>query len=124
MPRWAHRTTFAVLTSVAEADLPEPVANYVEEPDLSSVAGQPSKYWLLSGDLFSLADQAARDAVDAALLVQRRDNIADQIDLAESYARAFALVVLDEINVLRTTAGLSVRTAAQLKTALRARLDT
>jgi len=36
--------------------------------------------------------------------------------------KAFALVVLDEINILRTEAGLSARTPAQVKTAIKSKL--
>lgn len=38
--------------------------------------------------------------------------------------KAFALVVLDEINILRVEAGLSERTVAQLKTAIENKYDT
>jgi len=38
--------------------------------------------------------------------------------------KAFALVVLDEINALRTQAGLATRTVAQLKTAVRNKYGT
>ena len=123
MPKWAHRTTFQVLTSVASADLPEPIANYVEEPDLSAVISEPMKYWSLSGDAFSLVDQATRDSIDLDLLSASRDALANDIDRLESYSRAFALTVLDEINILRAEHGLSARTASQLKTALRNKLN-
>jgi hypothetical protein len=124
MPSWTHRTTFQTLPSVAEANLPEAVANYVEEPDLAAVAGQPRKYWLLNVDTFTLMDQAARDVVDAALLVGLRDSRADEIDRPESFLRSFALLLMDELNTLRAEHGLAARTPAQLKTALRNRMDT
>lgn len=124
MPLWAHRTTFQVLPSIAEGNLPEPVANYVEEPDLAPVEGFPVRYWSLAGDTFSLVDQATRDAIDAALLVAQRDSTADIIDSVESYEKAFALIVMDELNILRALHGLPDRTPAQLKNALRARMNT
>lgn len=123
MPKWLHRTTKQYLKSIASADLPEAQANYIEEPDLSAVEGQPVKYWNISGDTVSLLDQASRDAVDAAELSAQRDATADEIDTPESYSKAFALVVLDEINLLRSNAGLSTRTAQHLKTAVRNKLD-
>ena len=147
MPFWAHRTTFQLLRSVAEADLSESVANYVEEPDLVPVAGQPSKYWVLTGDVFSLADQATRDAIDATLLSTARDALSDEIDTPETYGRNFALIVLDEFNSHATTitaildaidaasnfnglktavaaiADQATRTPAQLKNALRLKAD-
>lgn len=124
MPDYLHRTTFNKLHSVAPADLPEPIANYIEYPDYSVVDGWPIKYWTITGDVISLVDQAARDAIDAAELTARRDEIANDIDRVESYTRAFALVVLDEINILRAQHSLTARTIAQLKTAVRNKLDT
>lgn len=66
MPLWVNRNTFRVLPSVAEADLPEPVGNYVREPDLSAVNGQPTIYWILTGDIFTLMNGAEQDVADAA----------------------------------------------------------
>ncbi len=148
MPAWLHRTNKTVLRSVASADLPEAIANYIEEPDLSAVVGQPPKYWIVADDTVSLADQATRDAIDAALLSAARDALADEIDTVETYARAFALVVLDEFNartlkinsILAAIAGannfnslksaaaliadLNTYTPAQLKSAVRNKADT
>lgn len=98
MPFWVHRTTFDALRSVAEADLPEPPANYVEEPDLTAVAGEPKIYWLLTGDIFSVVDQATKDAIDAAILSTQRDTTADFIDEPESYTRALAITSLGDFN--------------------------
>ena len=148
MPAWLHRTNKTVLRSVASADLPEAQANYIEEPDLSAVAGQPVKYWVITLDVVSLADVATRTAIDAALLSAARDALADEMDTIETYTRAFALVVLDEFNartvkinaILAAIAGannfnslksaaaqivdLNTYTAAQLKTAVRNKADT
>lgn len=148
MPLWLHRTDKILLPSVASADLPEPQANYIEEPDLSAVSGFTSKYWLITGDIVSLLDAAARAAVDAAELSAQRDDLADEIDTAETYTRAFALVVLDEFNAValkmneildaidaasnfsQVKSNIAVitdrpqRTAAQLKTAVRTKADT
>lgn len=123
MPAWLHRTTKRQLRSVASADLPEAIANYIEEPDLSAVVGQPVKYWLITGDVVSLVDVATQLAIDAALLVATRDALANDIDRNESFMKAFALVVLDEFNNLRSQHGLSPRTIAQLKNAVRSKLD-
>lgn len=123
MPLFIHRTTFQVLPSTSPASLSEPIGNYVQDPDLSPVAGFPSRYWSLAGDIFSLVDQSTRDAIDAALLVTQRDELANDIDRAESFMKAFALVVLDEFNNLRAQHGLNPRTIAQLKAAVRNKLD-
>ena len=94
MPNWVHRTTKRFTRSVASADLAEPVANYIEDPDLSAVTGFPSKYWIITGDVITLMDQASRDAVDAAEDTQTR------VDL-----RADAVVDVDDA----TLSGMELR---------------
>ncbi len=123
MPDWAHRTTFRLHQSITAEELPEPSTNYVEDPVLTLVQAQPSRYWILTGDIFTLMDPAARDAVDAAELAARRDDLSDEIDRTETFMRAFALVVLDEVNLLRALHALPDRTIVQLKTAVRGKLD-
>jgi len=122
MPAWLHRTDKRLLNSIAEADLPESVANYIEEPDMSAVAGEPSKYWVITGDNVTLMDQAARDAVDAAAETAQLDSIADELDQTRTIMRAFAEVVLDQVNDLRADHGRNALTLAQLKTAVRGKL--
>jgi plasmid stabilization system protein ParE len=122
MPAWIHRTTKQVLRSVPSRKLPEAEANYIQDPDLSAVTGQPVKYWEIAGDVVSLADQATRDAIDAADLIAARDAIAAQIDQQEDLLRAFALLMVDELNILRAEHALPDRTIAQLKTAMRNKL--
>ena len=67
MPTWIHRTDKRVLPSVAPADLPEPIGNYIEEPDLSALSGVPVKYWLITGDTVEEMNPAEKAAVDAAI---------------------------------------------------------
>lgn len=137
MPNFLHRTDKTYLRSYSGNKLPEPISNYIEDPDLSAVEGQPVRYWEISGDTVTLADQATRDAIDAQLLSDQRDAVAAQLEQQEDIMRAFALVVLDEINTLRqqfntttaetnqlTTTTLADRTVQQLKTALRNKLGT
>jgi len=124
MPNYLHRTTMQHLVSVSTISLAEPEANYILMPDLSAVTGQPSKYWTITGDVITLKSQAERDAVDTSLLSDERNGVANQLDVVEDVIRAFALVVLDEINVLRAQHNLADRTIAQLKTAARSKLGT
>ena len=125
MPLWIHRIDKELLPSVAEADLLEPVANYIEEPDLSAVVGQPTKYWNIVGDdVLLLEPQSARNAADDAERDAARDAAVASMDQLEDYTRAFALVVLDEFNVVRGLLGESPRTIAQLKAAVRGKLGT
>lgn len=100
-------------------------AEWIYKPDMSAVEGEIHKYWVtpVVADTPALMSQSEQDAVDAAELSASRDALANEIDRNESYTRAFALVVLDEINALRAAASLNPRTPAQLKTALRNKMD-
>ncbi len=117
-----NRVTKEFIESANTVDYP--VVDWIINPDLSVVTGFPTKYWSISGDTVSLLNQAGRDAVDAALLSAQRDAIASAMDAVEDYARAFALVVLDEINLhaARITSILNAvdnaATLAALKTAV------
>ena len=74
------------------------MAEWIINPDLSSVAGFHSQYWIITGDVVTLMDQAQRDAVDAAALNTQRDNTAQVLEQPEAYPRGYALVALDELN--------------------------
>jgi hypothetical protein len=138
MDNYLHRTTKQYLQSWSPNDLPEPLANYIEEPDLSAVAGVPSKYWIIAGDVVSEIDQAAKDAVDAQILSDSRDvAIQAEIDNLEGVMRQLTKLIVDELNILRqqfnTTTGESGqlsdtaftdRTLAQVRTQLRNDLGT
>lgn len=91
-----NRGTKEYLRSVHDPDYP--VQDWIHNPDLSAVAGFPSRYWVITGDSVSLMTQAARGAVDAAELAARRDAEASQLSNFESVFRAFMLIVLDEFN--------------------------
>ena len=147
MANFLHRTTAQYLTSTSPNSLPEPIANYIEQPDLTAVDGFESKYWIITGDIVTLMSQAERDVVDVNDLSARRDNLANDIDRAETYSRAFALVLIDELNLraditneiftaaaaannlgsfktaMAAIGNVPIRTPAQLKTALRNKLD-
>ena len=122
MPNYVHRTNKQYLTSTSPASLPESEANYIQDPDMSAVAGEPSKYWIITGDVITLMDQAAQDAVDAAEDTAQLDSIADELDQTRTIMRAFAEVVLDQVNDLRADHGRNALTLAQLKTAVRGKL--
>ena len=80
MPDYLHRTTKQHLRSVSVNSLPEAESNYILMPDLSAVEGQPSKYWVVTGDLITLADQSTRDAIDAALVESQKDSLSTNLD--------------------------------------------
>ena len=126
---WLHRTLPIIYQNVDAADMAAIYggdfsayasnATWIYDPDLTAVIGFPIKYWIITGDVVTLMNQAARDVVDAALLEDSRNNTAAELDDVENILRAFMLIVLGEINVLRVNDGLGERTVAQLKVAIR-----
>jgi hypothetical protein len=122
-----NRTTKAFFASANTPDYP--VAEWIINPDLTAVEGFPSQYWIITGDIVTLMDQAQRDAVDAAALDQSRDNTAQVLEQPEAYPRGYALVALDELNAhaLKTNAILdavdAATTLADLKTRIAAITD-
>ena len=73
-----HRINKIYITS---ADTPEyPIVDWIHNPNLSAVAGFASKYWIITGDVVTLMDQAARDAVDAAELTTYKNGESDTAD--------------------------------------------
>jgi hypothetical protein len=111
-------------TSVNEPDFPE--VDWIWDPDLSAVAGQPSIYWDITGDVVSLVDgatQASRDAEIAAAAVQSRiDSEKARYD-NEDILRAVVVLLIDELNLLRAQHSLAARTYAQAKTAVLNAID-
>jgi 1,6-anhydro-N-acetylmuramate kinase len=115
---------------------------------MSAVAGHPSRYWVITGDVVSLMSQTEMDAVDAAILDANREATASRMENVEDIIRALALTTLDDLNLhaARITAILDAidqnstlatiktaiaaipdipqRTGAQLKTAVRNKLGT
>lgn len=116
---WLHRTNNTLVRRTSPRSMADsygevftdvdgkPVsnANWIYDYDDINVAGFSIKYWIrqpFPDDVVTLMDQAARDAVDAAELNARRDAQANVFDGTENYERAFALMLLDEINALST----------------------
>jgi hypothetical protein len=136
MGDYVHRTTKQYLQSVSPNDLPEPLANYIEDPDLSSVVGVPNIYWIITGDVITEMSQGQKDTVDAALLFDSRNTaIEADIDNLESVMRQLTQLTLREINILRqqfntttaesnqlTDTALADRTMAQAKAQMRSDL--
>ena len=125
MGDYLHRTTKAYRRSVSPNDLSEPLMNYIEDPDLSAVAGVPLIYWIITGDVITEMSQSEKDTVDAAFLSAVRDaEIQAEIDNLESTMRQLVKLIISEINVLRNEHGLSDRTFNQVKAQLRNDLGT
>ena len=115
-----HRTTKLYRQSANTPDFP--IVDWIHSPDLSAIAGFGSKYWIITGDVITLMDQAARDAVDAAEATAQKDAVADGLDRTNEMLPALAKALLDEINILRAAASLPARTGTELKAAVRSKL--
>ncbi len=99
---------------------------YWIDPDLSAVFEFPHKYWQEAGGVFSLVDQATRDAIDAAELIALDRAEKDALKLRFSRNKvllALVKLLIDEFNILRAEHGLSPRTLAQLLTAIDNKID-
>jgi len=70
-------------------------------PDLSAVAGVPKIYWIITGDVITEMNQTEKDAVDAQILSDRRDSVADELDDLEVLTRQIVISTIREINILR-----------------------
>ena len=138
---WLHRTDKRLLPRVSPSDMklrfPSEVfidadglaqsnANWISNPDLSAVVGFAPKYFKIVGDVVSLLTLAERDAVDAddaaVLLTNDRTRNKTLYD-TEFVLKALALVMMDEVNILRQQHALPDRTIAQLRTAIRTKID-
>ena len=138
MGDYLHRTTKVYRQSVSPNELSEPLANYIEDPDLSAVAGVPSMYWIITGDVITEMSQGEKDTLDAFLLSVARDaEIQAEIDKLEMTMRQLVKLIVSELNILRqqfntTTAevqqatgtNFADRTFNQVKTQLRNDLGT
>lgn len=70
-----NRVTKQLIRSVNTPDY-DPL-DWIHNPDLSAVSGFDSIYWVITGDVVTLMNLSARDAVDAAILAQQTTDIRD-----------------------------------------------
>ena len=119
-----NRTTKQLRRSVNTPDFPS--ADWIINPDLSAVGNFASKYWTITGDAVSLMPQTERDALDAAeaQAAADADRAGEKLRIDnERVLKALAIVVKNEINILRALHGLPDRTNAQIVTAIKAEVD-
>jgi hypothetical protein len=90
-----NRTTKQFLASVNTPDYSE--ADWIVNPDLTAVAGYPSKYWDIQGDAVVLLDDAGRTASAEAEAVVVKDQ-------ADTTAAALATKALAASNGLKSPA--------------------
>ena len=127
MGDYLHRTTKVYRQSISPNELLEPLANYIQDPDMSAVAGVPSIYWIITGDVITEMTQGEKDTVDAVFLSTARDaEIQAEIDALEATMRQLVKLIVSEINIIRAVCKppLPDRTFDQVKTQLRNDLGT
>ena len=94
---------------------PQPTEQAVQDAlaDATTVNGQTFSQWLAEhgGDSVATFRRKAREALD------------EQQAETEGLIRALALVVMDEINLLRAEHSLAARTPAQIRTAIKNKID-
>ncbi len=76
-----NRTSLQFLASVNTPSYP--VADWVINPDMSPVASVRREYWVLTGDVLSEMDQAAKDVVDAAAAAAQRAAVSGSTSVRE-----------------------------------------
>ncbi len=108
-------------------------ALYMQDDDVSYIMQYvfnlptcPQKYWKRVGQAIIEMTQAEKDAVELVIQkieLARLETLKDldnliNIENYDKLIKSFALVVLDEINILRVKVGLTERTKTQLKSAI------
>lgn len=115
------------LTPLFDRDLSRyDVAHFWHDPDLSAVIDVDPIYWKETGGVFSemtLTEKGVKDAQIAAANADGARRIAKRRIDDERVLRAFAEVVMDEINILRAQHGMADRTLSQLVTAIKGKID-
>jgi hypothetical protein len=141
-----HRTTLRYVQSIDMSELPGDLADWIRNPDMSQVEGTNPRHWKLVGDrpeLMTAEEIADRDnneilsAKDDAKRSAKRvfDDSSPDSQSISTVCRAVALVMMDEINDLRSEisnatnlADLKAKvaktiTAAQIKRAIRDKIE-
>lgn len=107
---------------VTDIDTGQPL---VRHADIIISSGQTAYLWSVGGLPVSGNLQTVLDARESELwsVASVSGRPVDLYELAvKRVLKAFALVMLDEINALRQQAGLGARTGAQIEAALKAKL--
>lgn len=129
MPDVLNRTTKQIRRSVDVTEGNYPETEWIWSPDLSAVDGWVNKYWIIEaypGVSITLADQATRDQIDAdeaAADAAAKTSAAKERYDAEDVFKALAVLIVDELNILRAEHALTPRTYAQARTAIFNALD-
>jgi len=126
-----NRTTGEFIPSAHTPNFP--VADWVINPDLTAVLGQPVRYWFITGttnpegqEELGVVDAATQTSIDDALaatkLAAEKAGAKTQVDV-ERVVRALIELLPGEFNILRTLHSLPDRNTAGLVTAIKANID-
>jgi len=94
--------------------------------DMSIFRSLPAKYIKIDNNKPVEKNQAEKDQADAdeaAAFAAAEEDMKDITVMFDKLLKAFSLVVLDEINILRSEHSLSERTIAQLKSAVKTKYE-
>lgn len=120
MGNYVHRINKGYFQSIPPNELPEPVSNYISDPDMSALQGVPAKYWKIAGDTVVEMSQVEKDSVDTGIVNTRRDAaVENMFENLEGNLRQLVKLMIRENNILRAQHGLSDRTINQFKTEIR-----
>ncbi len=122
-----NRTTGQFIQSVNTPNFD--IADWIINPDLSAVTGQPVKYWVIdppASDTVRLATGGEQSTIDTDIATATSDSqkatAKNQVDV-ERVVRAIVELLPNEFNILRSLHSLPDRTAAQVNAALKANID-
>lgn len=74
--------------------------DWIEEPAVPAVA---DKYWVIDGDIVTEMTPEQKEAVDAAEILQNKQDTSAQIEDKQDLLRAIVLVLLSKMNSLSQT---------------------
>jgi hypothetical protein len=140
MADFVHKTTPELAYfSTSGPKLPEAVANYVRNPDLSAVGTgtghafeetTPRRYWKWSAPDWTsgiviemtVGEQTAVDDAIAALALAN-ERAEEKAEMLRKGMKSVVLVMMREINILRALHSLADRTESQLRSAIDDEID-
>jgi hypothetical protein len=116
-----HKETLRFITSVNTPDYN--TDEWIINPTLPNCE---KKYWKISGNRVVKMTAAERQIVDDNIIAKKleQETNSSDLDQMDIDLLTVVLVLLDEINKLRTEANMSKVTKTQLKTAVRTKYNT
>ena len=114
--------TLAIRRSVDVGEFPPPTWEQLTSSSAADADAIPARYRKWTGSAVAEMTPGEKSAVDAAAATAADDGEMGGFDRRGALA-AFALLVLEELNTLRAEHGLSQRTPAQLKSAIRSKME-